>query len=386
MSRRYAHPTMFIVMIGIVSLFSDMTYEGARSVTGPFLRLLGASATVVGIVAGVGELVGYALRLLSGYLADKTKRYWTLTMVGYAVNLLAVPLLALTTGWLSASFLIVLERFGKALRTPSRDAMLSYATSEIGRGWGFGLHEAMDQLGAMAGPIFVSVILTSFHGTYRDAFSALLIPVVAALAMLTVARLAYPTPEALESTTPPLDPAQIKGNYRRYLIAMACVAAGYADFPLIAYHFQHHVALPTHWIPLSYAIAMGTDAIAALCLGRLFDRQGDTAILIPLILSLFFPPLVFFGGFHAIVGGMILWGIGMGAQESIMRAAITRMVEKERRATAYGIFNTVFGIAWFGGSALMGILYDVSPLALVGFSVALQLVAIPIVWRLRTSL
>ncbi|MGH6852422.1 MAG: MFS transporter, partial [Methylocella sp.] len=138
----------FIVLLGVVSLFADMTYEGARSVTGPYLGVLGASAAIVGVVAGFGEFLGYALRLVSGYLSDRTGGYWLITIIGYGVNLLAVPLLALTGRWELAVLLIVGERAGKAIRTPARDAMLSHAGSQTGLGWSFGLHGALDQTGA----------------------------------------------------------------------------------------------------------------------------------------------------------------------------------------------------------------------------------------------
>ena len=149
----------FVVLLGVVSLFADMTYEGARSITGPYLAILGASATAVGIVAGFGELIGYALRLVSGYISDRTGKYWTVTLFGYFINLLAVPLLALAGSWEVAAFLMITERMGKAIRNPSRDAMLSHATQSIGRGWGFGLHEAMDQIGAILGPLIVATVL-----------------------------------------------------------------------------------------------------------------------------------------------------------------------------------------------------------------------------------
>jgi hypothetical protein len=183
----------FVVLIGIVSLFADMTYEGARSVTGPYLGALGASGFVVGLVAGLGELIGYALRLVSGYVADRTARYWAVTLVGYALNMLAVPLLALAGHWETAAALMIAERVGKAIRTPARDAMLSHATREVGHGWGFGLHEAMDQAGAMIGPLAVAAALAAGWG-YRAGFGVLLVPAVLALGVLLAAWRAYPRP------------------------------------------------------------------------------------------------------------------------------------------------------------------------------------------------
>ena len=368
----------FVVLIGVVSLFADMTYEGARSITGPYLALLGASGTVVGIVAGFGELVGYGLRLVSGYLSDRTKSYWPITLFGYVINMLSVPLLALTGLWQSAAALIILERTGKAIRNPPRDAMLSHATKEIGHGWGFGLHEALDQTGAMIGPLIVSWILY-LNGSYREGFAVLLVPALLALAVLLATRFIYPHPQDLEEISSDLEAKGLSRQYWLYLGASGLIAAGYVDFPLIAYHFEKTQLAPAaSWIPIFYALAMGADALAALLLGRLFDRVGLPLLIITSLACAFFAPLVFFGGFHVAMLGMILWGVGIGVQESIMRAVIAGMVSADRRATAYGIFNAGFGVFWFLGSALMGILYDMSIFSLTLFSVLAQLASLPL--------
>lgn len=367
----------FVILLGVVSLFADATYEGARSIAGPYLAILGASATIVGIVAGFGELAGYGLRSLFGYISDRTGKYWTMTIVGYVVNLLAVPLLALAGRWEIAAFLMIAERFGKAIRTPARDAMLSHATAQTGRGWGFGLHEAMDQIGAMLGPTIVAAVLY-FKGGYGNAFAVLLAPALLALAVLAAARLLYPRPRDFEAGQ--IKPGR-KGFSRTfwiYLAAVALIAAGFADFPLIAFHFKNASVLSDAWIPLFYAIAMGVDALAALIFGRLFDRKGIPVMAVAAIVSSLFAPLVFLGGFYFALLGMALWGVGMGAQESIMRAAIADIVPPDRRGSAYGLFNTGYGFFWFLGSALMGMLYDVSLPALIAFSVAAQLASVPL--------
>jgi len=374
----------FIILLGVVSLLADMTYEGARSITGQYLALLGASGTVVGIVAGFGELVGYALRLVSGYISDKTGRYWLITIFGYTVNLLAVPLLALAGRWEIAAVLMISERIGKAIRTPSRDAMLSHATREVGRGWGFGLHEAMDQIGAMLGPLIVAAVLY-IKGGYKTSFGILLIPAILALSVLLVARHLYPRPRDLE---PEAVPVEIKGFPRVfwiYLAAIALIAAGYVDFPLIAYHFKKVSIASDNWIPVFYAIAMGVDALAALIFGRLFDRIGVSTLIFAALISSIFAPLVFLGGFYSAILGIALWGIGMGAQESIMRAEIANMIPINKRGSAYGVFNAGYGIFWFLGSALMGILYDISIPALIAFSVITQLASIPFFMMIKRT-
>jgi MFS family permease len=367
----------FVVLIGITSLLADMTYEGARSVNGPFLAVLGASGTAVGLVAGSGELVGYFLRLLSGIISDKTGRYWAITLFGYAINLLSVPLLALAGRWEVAAVLMIAERVGKAIRVPARDAMLSYATMEMGRGWGFALHEALDQIGAVLGPLIVASAF-ALRGDYRSGYAVLLAPAVAALAVLTAARRLYPRPRDLELAFPEVHVKGFRKEYWLYLAAAAMIAAGFADFPLVAYHFQKTGRVSGNLIPIYYSVAMGVDALAALAFGRWFDRAGFVSVVAATSLSALFAPLVFFGGPLAALSGMVLWGIGMGAQESIIRAAVAGMVAREKRSTAYGVFNAVYGVAWFLGSALMGILYDVSLAAVAVFAVLMQLASIPL--------
>lgn len=373
---------MFVILMGVVSLFADMTHEGARSITGPFMALLGASGTIVGIVAGFGELVGYLLRLPSGYISDRTGKYWTITIAGYVINMGAVPLLALAGRWEIAALLIIAERMGKAIRNPVRDAMLSHATVEMGRGWGFGLHEAMDQIGAMLGPLIVAAVLY-FKGTYQTAFAVLLVPALLTIGVLLAARVLYPHPRDLESTTPELETKGLTRIYWLYLAAMALNAAGYADFPLIGYHFQKAATVSTDWIPVFYSVAMGVDAVAAMIFGRLYDRRGLPILIISVLISTFFAPFVFLGGFYGSLIGMALWGVGMGAQESIMRAAVAGMVSRDKRGTAYGIFNTGYGVFWFVGSALMGVFYDFSLPALIAFSMLTQLVSVPLLFRVR---
>jgi MFS family permease len=365
----------FIVLLGIVSLLADMTYEGARSITGPYLALLGASAATVGFVAGFGELIGYALRFASGYLADKTRRYWAMTILGYAINLLAVPLLAFAGNWPMAAILLIAERMGKAIRTPPRDVMLSHAASQVGRGWGFGLHEAMDQIGAIIGPLFVAGILY-YGGNYQISFAFLLLPAILALTVLVTSRFLYPHPPDLEVNIPKLKTKGLKRVYWIYIVGVVFIALGFADFPLVAYHFQKVDIISPVMIPIFYSVAMGVDALAALLFGRLFDKIGMWSLIIAVLSSAFFAPLVFWGGFNLALLGMALWGMGMGAQESIMRAAVAEMSPVSVRGSAYGFFSTIYGVAWFIGSFTLGLLYDFSLSFMVMFSLLAQIFAV----------
>jgi MFS family permease len=367
----------FVVLLGIISLFSDMTYESARSINGPFLALLGATGTIVGIIAGTGELVGYGLRLFSGLLADKSKQYWIITFFGYFLNLLAVPLLALAGNWPLAATLMIAERAGKAMRNPPRDAMLSHATFATGRGWGFGLHAALDQVGAVVGPLFVALILF-LHGDYRTGYVFLIIPAVLGLITLFVAHYFYPRPEDLEPVGKKIETKGFTSSYWFYLLAAVCIAAGFADFPLIAFHFQKGAIAPASVIPILYAIAMALEGLTGIIVGRLFDKIGNKVLVPAVFLAAFFAPFVFLGNFTMALVGMILWGIGMGVQGSVIKAAVSEVIPSHKRSTGFGVFDTGFGVAWFLGSVAMGILYDRSIPALIIFSVILQLISIPI--------
>jgi MFS family permease len=374
----------FVVLIGVVSLFADMTYEGSRSITGPFLGTLGATGAIVGLVAGGGELLGYLLRLFTGVLADKTQRYWAITIAGYAINLLAVPALALAGNWPVAAGLIIVERAGKALRTPARDAMLSYAAKDMGgAGWAFGLHEALDSTGAVLGPLIAALVLF-LHGGYRHAFGWLLLPALCALAVLVVARMRFPQPQELDTTpAPQAADARALRDLKVFLIATALIAAGFSDFALIAFHFARDHVVAGDVVPALYALASLAGGVTALVLGRLFDKQGLSVLLWATLLPALYAPLVFLGGPWAALAGMALWGIGFGAHDSLFRAAVAQRIPRERRATVMGVFNAIYGTAWFAGSVLLGVLYDVNPLYTVIAALVLQLAACPLLWSLR---
>lgn len=366
----------FILYLGFVSLFADVTYEGARSIVGPYLAILGANATAVGFVIGLGELIGYGFRVVAGYLVDKTGRYWLITILGYVINLLAVPALAIAGNWQTAAILIIAERFGKSIRTPARDAMLSGATSVTGHGAGFGLHEALDQIGAVLGPVVISVVLFT-NSNYHLAFAILLVPAFVCLLLLMIARHTYRHPMQFEKPDP--EPVNNPGdrNLKIFIVASAFVALGFADFPLIAFHFKQNNLLPDGWIPLAFAIAMGVDAVASLVLGPLFDRYGFKIVRFSFLLTAVSAPLLFLGQMNMAAAGVVIWGIGMGTIESTLRASVAKLTSTERRGRAFGLFNGAFGISWFIGSTIAGYLYDRSITAMVLFLVVMMIMAQP---------
>src|SRR5579883_3093900 len=254
----------FVLVIGIMSFFADFTYEGSRSIIGPYLGLLGAGAVAIGIISGAGELLGYGLRLVSGRSADQTGLYWPITILGYVVQMCSVPLLALAGNWQVAAALIILERVGKAIRNPPRDVMLSHAGKQAGGyGWAFGLHEALDQFGAMFGPLAVAAIL-AHGGSYREAFAVLLAPALVNLSLVLLARWLYPKPQDMEAAPPVVGGAQLTRTFWVYLLGATLVAAGFADYPLIAFHFSRTEAVSGNWIAVFYAVAMAVSGTGSL--------------------------------------------------------------------------------------------------------------------------
>jgi MFS family permease len=383
--RRASPALKFVLMVGVMSFFADFTYEGSRSIVGQFLGKLGAGALAIAFVTGFGELLGYGLRLVSGRGADRTGRYWPITIGGYILQMSAVPLLAVAGNWQIASVLVVLERVGKATRNPPRDAMLSHAAHDMGYGWAFGVHEALDQFGAMFGPLAIALVLTLAHHDYRLAFAALAVPAAIMLSLLGVARLFYPRPERLAETPAPVTTSGFPRAFWIYLVGAVLVAAGFADYPVMAFHFQRSGDVSGTLIAVFYAVAMAVSGVGSLVFGRMFDRMG-MGILVPLtIVAAFYAPLAFLGGFWLILVGVSLWGVGMGVQESIIPAAVAPMVSPDRRASAYGLFTGAYGVAWFLGSVVIGALFSVSLGAVVAFATAIQVVAGPFFLLVRKA-
>ena len=366
----------FVLIMGLVNLFGDVTYEGGAAINGQFLGALGASAATISIVAGLGEFLGYSLRLFAGYVADKTGRYWPVTFVGYLINTLAVPAMALAGSWEAASALVLAERIGRAIRKPTVEAMLSYTTGTLGRGWVYALNTALDEIGATVGPLAVAAVLF-LRGDFRTAYAMLLISVFLTLASLTAARIGFPVPSRLEEGRT----ATAKGfgrAYWLYMVGGALFAAGLMSYELIAYHINQTGIVTGPWIPVLLAFSTGSGVIANLVLGRLYDRFGLPVLLVAVLLSAAFAPLVFLGSLVAILAAMLLWGIGYAIQDTLLKAIVAGLLPENRRSFAFGLFYTGYGTGWLLGSIAMGILYEHSRLALILFVVLAQFASLGI--------
>ncbi len=388
----------FIVLFGIVSLFSDMTHEGASSIRGAYLALLGASAGAIGFASGLGELVGYSMRYVFGRLTDKTKQYWPMTIAGYVLDILAVPALALVGehGWVAACGLLIVQRMGKAIKKPAKDTLMSFASSQEGTGKSFGLQELLDQIGAFLGPVLLYLVMLlrqqgNTFEVYALCFAVLAIPGAITLVLLLVTKHKFPNPERFEPEPKEYIPFRMKREFILYIAGISLFAFGFIDYSLVLMHVSRKFtslsaglaetgSLVTEGtLPLLYAGAMLVDAVAALVFGYLYDKKGVKVLVVSTLLSAPFAILIFAGkSIPVVLAGIALWGVGMGAQESILKAAVTTMVPKNSRATGYGIFECSFGVFWFLGSWLLGSLYDVSIPTMIAVSVVAQLAAIPL--------
>ena len=371
-ARPALRPWHFVLAFGLVSLLVDMVYEGARSIVGPYLATLGASAAVVGIAAGAGEFIGYGLRVVSGYLVGRTRRYWTWTILGYALTVLSVPLIGATGVLAPALVLYGTERLGKAVRSPAKDTLLSNASSSTGRGRAFGVHQAMDQLGAVLGPLLLAGILSVREGDYRLAFGVLAVPGVLALGILLWMRWRVPHPEDYETgtaATPPGESATVGSGRRpvvalpalfwRYVAVVAVLSCGIASFPLLAFHAQTSGLLTPAQIPVLFAVAMLVDGLSGLAMGWEYDRHGPRVLLVV-------PPaasaaaLAFGDSALMVWTGVAVWGIVNGVLDSTVKAVVTELVERHSRALAFGWLSFVRGLGLLAAGALLGLAYDQS--------------------------
>jgi MFS family permease len=374
-------PMRFVLAFGLISALGDVVYEGARSITGPFLATFGASAALVGFVTGAGEAVALVFRFWTGTLSDRTGRHWAISIAGYALTMVSVPLMAAAWTLWPAAALVISERFGKAVRTPARDTMLAQASVDIGRGRAFAIHEAIDQSGAFAGPLLVAAAV-AISGGFRWGFAILALPGAAAIAVILMLRRAVPQPAAYEHAStsgkarPSLEPTNLPARFWWYAAYTALNMTGFATFAVLAYHLHVRHVVADSIIPIVYAVAMGLAALGALASGWLYDRVGLRGLVVVPFLTAAVPFLSFSTTPALIWVGAVVWGAGLGMHESTMRAAVADLVPARRRGAGYGTFTAIYGLAWMAGGTALGALYAHSTGSAELFVVATQVVAL----------
>ena len=391
-----AAPTAWRVVwwFGFVSLAADMVYEGARSVYGPVLAALGASALVVGLVTGAGEAIALVARLAFGPIADRTGRYWSLTIVGYGLTAVCVPLIAISprlgaAGLAFASTMILLERLGKAVRSPSKSALLAHVASAVGRGRGFGVHKALDQVGAFAGPLVVAGVVAV--ASLWWGMAVLAVPGAVAMLLLLTLRRRVPDPSVYDVAPAPAAPeapvtprgwwaeavgAGLSADFFRYAVAASLTTGALVTFGIIGYHLTVDGLLPVAGVPVVYAAAMAVEAVAALAVGSVYDHTGPRVLLVVPLLVALVPALALGSALVAVLGGVVAWGVAQGVQDSTVKAVVADLVDAPRRATAYGVFAGIQGLFAIIGGVTAGWLYERSVPALVAVVAVTQLVAL----------
>ena len=381
-------PWHFVLAFGLVSLLADMVYEGARSIIGPYLATLGASAAVVGIAAGAGEFIGYGLRVVSGYLVRRSRHYWAWTIVGYALTVLSVPLIGVTHVLAPALVLYGTERLGKAVRSPAKDTLLSHASISTGRGTAFGVHQAMDQLGAVLGPLLLAAMLAWRTGDYRLAFGVLAVPGALVLVVLAWLRRRVPDPGAYEQGPEPDAPRiaprpSLPPLLWRYVAAVAVLSCGVASFPLLAFHAQRYVT--DAQVPILFALAMLVDGVSGLAMGRVYDRRGARVLLVVPVAA--GATALTFGADATLVWvGVAIWGVVNGVLDSTVKAVVTDLVDREARATAFGWLALVRGLGLLVAGAGLGVAYDHGVALTVALIVTTNVIALAGLWSVTSRL
>jgi len=400
MNKNHKQAFQLIFLLGIISLLGDVIYEGARGVSGQYLNILGVNAVTVGLIIGLGELLGYVFRLASGFFADKTRAYWLFTSLGYGL-LVSIPLISLTGTWQIVAVLIIFERIGKGIRTPARDTIASHAAKQVGTGFGFGIAELLDQIGAVIGPLIFAFVFAGIATTknlvaaYQRGYSLFWVPFAMLLLVLFITYTKFKKPEELEA---PLqeqpDDANMPQSFRVYIVFVFITTLGFISFALVGFHLKKLGIMRDASIALLYAGAMAIDAIFGIVSGILYDRlnasskrknAGFFVLLAIPILGAFVPLFVFSKTLALIISGVVLFGLVVGVQETILKAAVADMTPTGKRSTAYGIFNVAFGLAFFIGNSLAGLLYDYSLVVLVATFAGIELTAIPVILKIIKS-
>ncbi len=368
-----------VLWLGVVSLLVDLVYEGARSITGPFLASLGASALTVGLVTGAGEGAALGFRLFSGPAADRSGRYWRWMVLGYALTAVCVPLMALApalgaAGLVFGAAMVLLERTGKAVRSPAKSVLLAVAARKVGRGRGFGVHKALDQTGAVLGPLLVAGVIALTTHTWAG-LAVLAVPGAVALGVLTWMHRHVGDPDHGSSAgTSHLE--SLPRAFYVYAVACSLTTVGLMTFGVISYHLVHERLVAAAVVPVVYAAAMGAEAVASLGTGFAYDRVGGgTLVVLPLVVAAV-PVLVFTDRVALAVTGVLMWGVATGVQDSTVKALVADLVPAARLATAYGAFAAFQAVAALLGGGLAGWLYDVQRSALVVTVGVAQVVAL----------
>lgn len=398
---RFKPAVTVIILFGMISMLGDVVYETARSANSQYLNLLSISAAQVGLVFGIGEFLGYFLRLVAGALSDKSGRHWPFMFLGYGM-LLVVPLIGFTMNWNILVVLILMERIGKALRSPAKDTILSgVAENQVGIGFAFGLQEALDQIGAFIGPLIFTAVFyfTGKNGIaqYQTGYRSLFVPFVILMLFLIYAYRRIKRDNLMpEVVKKDFHSENLKPIFWIYTAFTFFCTLGFVNFSTVGYHLKANNLMSDGSITLVYSVAMIVDAVTALVVGKAYDRLklmtgmrtgGILVLMVIPFVTVLLPILTLSHSTVLIVFGMIVFGIVMGTHETVMRSAIADITPFNKRGTGYGVFNTSYGLALFGGAALMGLFYDLDKIGIIiTFTFVVELVAIILYYKMNNMI
>ncbi|MGQ9506636.1 MAG: MFS transporter [Candidatus Bathycorpusculaceae bacterium] len=378
---------MGILLLGIVSLIGDVVYEGSGGIIPDYLKFLGATGVIAGLVVGFGEFLGNALRLFSGLLADTTRAYWLFIFLGYGL-IISVPLLGVSATLEIAIILILFERLGKALRAPSRDAVLSIVSKDVGAGKAFGIHEFLDQVGAILGPLLVATLMFSTNNNYSYTFSFLFVPFLILLAVLAYTYKRISSKTVVETSKAAERRERLPKFFYIYTFAVLMNTVGLMSAKLILFRASELLnPQGLQWIvPLMYLLIQGVDAPTALIAGYAYDKFGIKILILPFTFSIF-PALFAMSNneLSTLIAASVFSGLVLGMQESIYRAAVSRLTPMSSRGTAYGLFNVVYGFGELVSGGIFGLFIDLkmSIFPVMFYTVAFQIMAIALLLKVK---
>jgi MFS family permease len=347
-------------VLGLVSLLMDISSEMIHGLLPVFLvSVLGASTTMVGVIEGVGEGTASISKLFSGWLSDRLGRRKALTVAGYGLSALSKPLFALATSTslvLAARFS---DRIGKGIRGAPRDALIGDLVPAGSRGAAYGLRQALDTVGAFAGPLTAMALMATLNDDFRRVFWLALIP-----GLLSVLVLAIGIREPPRRPTAPQAPVRIddcRGLGRAYWVIVAVGAlltlARFSEAFLILR--AQRAGLPLALAPLVLVVMNVVYAGSAYPLGALSDRLDRRGLLALGFLTLVGADLMlaWAPNLWIVLGGVAVWGLHLGMTQGVLAALVADACPAKLRATAFGVFNFASGVALLVASVLAGLLW-----------------------------
>ena len=346
-----------ILYTGLTSFLTDTSVKMVYSVMPMFLMSIGASKTSLALIEGIAESTASLIKALSGFWSDKIGKNKPFMIIGYGISALIIPLYSFVVSPIQVLYLRFVERFGKGIRTAPRDSLIAGSVINGETGKSFGLQKAMDNSGAIVGPLMAFILLSVLPGNYRLIFLLAGIP-----AVLSIFVILFKIKEAKKGKDELFTRFHFKdfpGKYYLFLIIIFVFTLGNSTDALLLVK-ANEVGVKVALIPLVYLITNVISVAASVPIGTLSDKIGKERIL---IIGYLIYAAVYYGfGVTTSSGAMValfaLYGLYSAATDGIQKAFISDIVERDRKGTGLGIYNALLGITLLPASLIAGILYD----------------------------